>query len=658
MAETVNEEALDDAAIDFLTFGSEIALQLVPEGSDEIGYVGTTTTGTDSCYVNYLRGDASTAPAPHQPRHVRFTVCPPTRFAEKRALLEAEENWAADKSLYTQAQMDDLRFEAERDHEDFDRLKGSAIMFGQRISLHQFASGKSLCFSNRPSVGKGVEDDSDDGVDALSQMKVIATDDPASGMVLRVMPGFNLRSEGDPVRYGDVIQLKHSKHERTLLVFPIQKTGHEISFSSPYIEDVQRVVTSDTKFSRLRVMPIATHAFGNMAEPNTHENLMMGGAFVNLLHRESSRLLRVTNEEALSLDDHQSKTSAAEDAAHSWCVQDVSMEWSGRTVDGTRIFALRHSQTDLFLCCDSNGKVTMSNDYADKSCHWCFDLIDSDGSIMYDVDSFYVKSVPHQSVLRYDNAADGNGGLSTVQGGKHAEYDCFIARYVSHSSISKLVQISTVLENIATFKKNLVIFNEKYGDDMAKQREKIFKMKNTEWAAHTGEQEMFFQMRKLISVQAPFLLDQLLVTMRGLFPNIDAKSSLAEITDFMDTVIDIELVQVASGMQLVPAIIDLYKNHLFHTPCVLFGGPLCFYGEDIFLAVRLVHTKSRYLAWPSLTDMPASRRLSFRLMGIISRYSEGSAKTVYADIDWITNQVGLGRFKAAEVRLQGMTLSI
>ena len=283
-------EALDNAAQDYLSFGSEIALQLVPEGGDEIGYVGTTTTGSDSCYVNYLRGDASTAPGPQQPRQVRFTVCPPTRFEEKRALIDAEENWAADPSLYTQAQMDDLRFEAERDHEDFDRLKGSGIMFGQRISLHHFASGKSLSFSNRP-VGREGGVDSDD---ALTQMEVIATDEPASGMVLRVMPGFGIRAEGDPVRYGDVIHLKHSKYERALLVFPMQKTGREISFPSPYIEDRQRVVTSDTSFSRLRVMPIATHSFGNMAEPKTYEELMMGGAFVNMVHRESSRLLRVT----------------------------------------------------------------------------------------------------------------------------------------------------------------------------------------------------------------------------------------------------------------------------------------------------------------------------------------------------------------------------
>ena len=274
---------------------------------------------------------------------------------------------------------------------------------------------------------------------------------------------------------------------------------------------------------------------------------------------------------------------------------------------------------------------------------------------MYDVDSFYIKSVQsndagHQMVLRYDKTIDSSGGLSTVESGKHAEFDCFIARYVSHSSISKLVQISAVLENIASFKKNLVIFNDKYGNDMAKQREKLFNMKNTEWAAHIGEQEMFIQMRKLVSVRAPLLLEQLLVTMRGLFPNIDAKSSPAEITDFIDTVIDTELVQVASGMQLVPAIIDLYKNHLFKTPCVLFGGPLCFYGEEIFLAVRLVHMQ-KSIQLLSQPDEHASCRLSFRLMGIISRYSEGSAKIVYNDIGWITNQVGLGRFKAAEVSL-------
>ena len=49
---------------EFLTFGSEIALQIVPgDGKPNIGYVGTNRVGTnrlDSCYVNFLSGDADT----------------------------------------------------------------------------------------------------------------------------------------------------------------------------------------------------------------------------------------------------------------------------------------------------------------------------------------------------------------------------------------------------------------------------------------------------------------------------------------------------------------------------------------------------------------------------------------------------------------------
>ena len=160
---------------EFLTVGSEIALQIVPDAVDaNIGYVGTTTSDNNSCWVNYLVGDSGSAPGPKNPRHIRFTVCPPTRYKEKRTWLEAEENWAADPSLYTQAQMDEIRFEADRDREDFERLKGSPIIFGQRISLHQYNTGDTLSFSTIPSKASSSGADTQQDQDVLTQTKAHA----------------------------------------------------------------------------------------------------------------------------------------------------------------------------------------------------------------------------------------------------------------------------------------------------------------------------------------------------------------------------------------------------------------------------------------------------------------------------------------------------
>ena len=116
------------------TFGSEIAMQLVPNsGLANVGYVGTTAAGSDSVWLNYLHGDAKTHTAPKHPRNVRFTVCPPSRYAARERLADAEENWASDPTLYTEAQMEEIRFDAQRDKQDFERFKGTVVNFGQQV---------------------------------------------------------------------------------------------------------------------------------------------------------------------------------------------------------------------------------------------------------------------------------------------------------------------------------------------------------------------------------------------------------------------------------------------------------------------------------------------------------------------------------------------
>ena len=98
--------------------------------------------------------------------------------------------------------------------------------------------------------------------------------------------------------------------------------------------------------------------------------------------------------------------------------------------------------------------------------------------------------------------------------------------------------------------------------------------------------------------------------------------------------------------------IELFKNHLFQLPCELFGGPTCFCGDKIFLSIRYLSSRWSWM-WgaegaglDSLSNLVA--RCSFRLMGIIGEHSKPSAQAVYDEVDWITAQIGKGRFKAAE----------
>lgn len=328
----------------------------------------------------------NTAPIPQHPRHVRFTVCPPTRYKEKRSLHDALENLASDPQLYTEEEMNDLRYEADRDHEDFVRLKGSPIVFGQRISLHQYHSELTMSFSTDPvRDGPG-----DDGGDVLTQTKVECSDLPEPGMVMRIMPGFQIRREGDPVRYGDVIVLKHGKYERrSLLVYPIAAGAQPdpTKFGTPYIVDRSRVVSSEGGASRLRVVPIATEEHSSMGNEPMHQKQLMGGAFVNLIHKESNAVLRGSSK-LPTLENRYSGPVRSEDVAHSWCMQFVKMGWAGATLDGDKTFALKHSQTKKFLHCCEDGSVLMADEYDEASCHWHFELVDSDGSIQYDVDAF------------------------------------------------------------------------------------------------------------------------------------------------------------------------------------------------------------------------------------------------------------------------------
>ena len=109
---------------------------------------------------------------------------------------------------------------------------------------------------------------------------------------------------------------------------------------------------------------------------------------------------------------------------------------------------------------------------------------------------------------------------------------------------------------------------------------------------------------------------------------------------------------------IVAAIIDLIENYVFKTPCVLFGGPLCFFGM-VRVSIWAAHTCLRSCSncsncsncssrHPGLQNIFLSIRCAFRLCGIISALSAPSSLELYDDMMWVTAQIGLGRFKAAE----------
>eukprot|EP01052_Picozoa_sp_SAG31_P055950 SAG31_NODE_15739_length_740_cov_2.124805_2_plen_148_part_00 len=141
-------EIIEEKRPEFLTIGSEICLQVIPEelADNKFGYVSISNSAVNTqCKVSWYAGGSNTAPPPPEPTAVRFTVCPPERVQERLALLEAESILAADPNAYTAQQMEDFRFDAARAEEDFARLSGTVVMFGQRISLYQVHSGRTLC---------------------------------------------------------------------------------------------------------------------------------------------------------------------------------------------------------------------------------------------------------------------------------------------------------------------------------------------------------------------------------------------------------------------------------------------------------------------------------------------------------------------------------
>eukprot|EP01052_Picozoa_sp_SAG31_P011818 SAG31_NODE_679_length_12887_cov_3.259540_1_plen_230_part_00 len=191
----MEQDALPDGVhSQIVTIGSELCLQMQPNDGEPIaGYV-KASNSSESYYVDWMKEDTGSGSTlgRKEPCSVRFTVCPPTRFQEQLALLEAEATLAFHPNAYTQKQMDNFRFEAGRGAQDFERLKGTRVFYGQQVSLYQYHVERTLCISSLP-----VEADDSRGLtdgDILTQTMVTATTEPASGMVVRIMPGNQIRS--------------------------------------------------------------------------------------------------------------------------------------------------------------------------------------------------------------------------------------------------------------------------------------------------------------------------------------------------------------------------------------------------------------------------------------------------------------------------------
>ena len=182
---------------------------------------------------------------------------------------------------------------------------------------------------------------------------------------------------------------------------------------------------------------------------------------------------------------------------------------------------------------------------------------------------------------------------------------------------------------VSQFQATVDAFNQRHKKELSdkKRMAKILEEFNdTESREQLHTLDIIADIQQIIDVTAPLLLEDMLAFMLVLYPNFHPKAGEREIVDHEEHECDSELVEIASGMGLVPAMIELFKDHLFKSPCELFGGPALFCGEKIFLSIRC----------------------SFRLMGIIGEHSYASALAVYENVDWITAQVGKGRFKAAE----------
>ena len=305
--ELSDDDGQDDT---FLAFGDEISLQVLDSTLDDtsnsnIGYVGL-STGTGTLHVQYLRGDARTAPRPPEPAHCQFTAVPPTRAAPSQAstmneLLPQGAPQGVTKSNGSGSQDGARSADRTEGHEraNFQRLKGTAIVYGQHISLWHNPSRRVVAFTNTGLDGQGAQHDAtEDHEDILNSTKVVLTQSGADpelmSEIMQIMPGFKVRSEGERVRYGDVVLLQRVDGAATSTITSIyaRPMGASGAGAQPSVhvevENDQPVVGSETESSRLRVVPIATR------EAFRAPSIVLSRMFDSLLDRRCCDALQIT----------------------------------------------------------------------------------------------------------------------------------------------------------------------------------------------------------------------------------------------------------------------------------------------------------------------------------------------------------------------------
>ena len=239
-------------------------------------------------FVDYLTGNAFTAPAPLHPRRVRFTITPVMRFKEAKKLAQAKAQPKKYAGVQGRQALEQLEVAAEREtkanDDDFNRFTGTRVLFGQQVQLlHQ--ESKSTIEITKERAETAHDDNSYTDMQLLDQQRISATEANGKGNVFRIMPGYATRHEGNPVSYGDVIILTSpamnvSLHARRMGTTPTVQIEE-----SMYTADREAIVGSSLLVTRFRAVPISKFSYNKAVYPELVNLQLFGGSFVHLFHK-------------------------------------------------------------------------------------------------------------------------------------------------------------------------------------------------------------------------------------------------------------------------------------------------------------------------------------------------------------------------------------
>ena len=173
--------------------------------------------------MNYLPAEASSVLATCTPLHarrVRFTVVPPRHYAKRMQFEAANQELDQYSEDDFQQIMNRAQHEDANNRSDLKRLRGQRITFGQRINLVHDATDRTVSFDKIDGSAATVSKKRTSAGAAsprvkgeLAEYEIAAAESPGPGAVVRIVPGFDTRIEGDLIRHGDVMGLKHDDSE-------------------------------------------------------------------------------------------------------------------------------------------------------------------------------------------------------------------------------------------------------------------------------------------------------------------------------------------------------------------------------------------------------------------------------------------------------------